>query len=351
MQRNLVIDFMKLVFVLCIFAGHINSLALRDEHIRPIMRLGFLGVEFFFIVSGYLMSMKIDKLAVGKAVDKVTFDFLYRKISIFYPYYITAYIMGFIVLHCKNTLDINVIIKHFIMSLPCLLQLSMAGISGYQVLAPTWFLSAMLISMLILFPLFYHYRDSSMLISTLLIIFLYGYIFHFKGILATIEPINNAIMYSGVLRGLAGISLGGICYRLCTKLKKQELTYFSRVMLTIIEISGYILIVSLMNYSCSIRLDFLILFLLTICIIISFSQKSYSTILEKYIPNKVGKLSMVIFFTDAIARNIVSIILPNSIRNEKIMPCFIVLFLLSFLILFIGEKVNNGVTKIKFTKK
>lgn len=154
MDRNKIIDLWKLIFVICIFIGHLNNVALVGEKNPIIMRLGFLGVEFFFIVSGFLMFKKIEFANNSSSLNRLTFEFLKRKIEIFFPCYCSVYILGFVVYHIGSEFDFNALIRHFIMSIPCIMQLNMVGMDGYQVLAPTWFLSAMLISMLFLFPLY-----------------------------------------------------------------------------------------------------------------------------------------------------------------------------------------------------
>ena len=67
-SRNKMIDILKIVFVIAIFCCHLNSLSQPKEKVELFMHLGFLGVEFFFIVSGYFMFSKLDKI---KEDDKI----------------------------------------------------------------------------------------------------------------------------------------------------------------------------------------------------------------------------------------------------------------------------------------
>lgn len=56
-KRNQIIDIAKLVFCIGILLNHTNSLnGVNKSNI--IMQYGFLGVEFFFVVSGFLMAKK-----------------------------------------------------------------------------------------------------------------------------------------------------------------------------------------------------------------------------------------------------------------------------------------------------
>lgn len=342
MERNIVIDFLKFLFILCIFGGHLNYIALAGENNPILMRLGFLGVEFFFIVSGAFMFYKIKKLNSNHSIQKLVFNYIERKVSIFMPYYLIAFFLGFVLFHYPDSFSLKIMSQHFIQSLPCLLQLEMLGIKGYQVLGPTWFLSAMLVSILLLFPLYYKYRSScNIYIAVVLAVIIYGYIFYRKGNLATINPIGDGFVYSGVLRGIAGMSMGAICLALSEKINEYEYTKLGAYIISITEIMGYLLIFVLMHISSRIRFDFLILVLMIPCIAITLSKKSYTVMIANYLPNWLGKLSMMMFLCDALVRRLICIVMSSSSRDQKIIPCIILLFLMSGIVWYIGNKFSN----------
>lgn len=187
-KRNKVIDILKLIFVFIIFINHSNTLIQPGEKISTIMHLGFLGVEFFFIVSGYLMLCKADNVDNAN-LGESTLSFIVRKISIFLPYYVIAWIIGFSISHINN-FSLKVILKDFIMSFFAIMQLEMAGFKTYQVLGPTWYLSSMLLSMLLLYPLALKFkRNYTLLIAPIIAIICYGYLSVNIGKLATITQI------------------------------------------------------------------------------------------------------------------------------------------------------------------
>lgn len=76
-QRNGTIDFMRFVFAIGIVLGH-------AEVIYDIVPNGWIGVEFFFLVTGWLMASK-----AARTDDKLSFSlvkrFIKRKILAFYP--------------------------------------------------------------------------------------------------------------------------------------------------------------------------------------------------------------------------------------------------------------------------
>lgn len=339
-SRNQMIDILKIVFVIAIFCCHLNSLSQPKEKVELVMHLGFLGVEFFFIVSGYFMFSKLDEIKEDD-ISNETIKFILRKISIFFPYYIFAYIIGFIVLHYQNKIQLNMLIKDLVMSIPSILQLQVSGIKCYQALTSTWYLSAMILSMCFLFPIAFKLKSIfSKITAPLIAVFIYGYLSLNIGNFATIAPINGGVVYTGLLRGIAGISLGCFCFETARYLREYKLSNYGKKIVTYLEILLYFLILYLMNYKATFRLDFIIVLLFIVALSITFSNQSHT----KNIMHKeylwIGKLSLIIFLVDPIARNFTKILLPMCSRNERILPCIVILILLSLLTYIGGDKVK-----------
>ena len=58
-QRNTCIDFLKFIFALIIVCYHTTGFYNMGSHSLCVS--GYIGVEFFFIVSGYLLANKADR--------------------------------------------------------------------------------------------------------------------------------------------------------------------------------------------------------------------------------------------------------------------------------------------------
>lgn len=302
------------------------------------MHLGFLGVEFFFIVSGCLMANTIEKQQhTITDTSKATIDFIIRKINIFFPYYIFSYVIGFIILHVPN-FSFHGVIKDVFMSIPNILQLQMAGFNGYQVLPSTWYLSAMLLSMAIIFPLALNLQNIFYkIIAPIVVVFIYGYFSFRVGNLAIISPVGGDIIQAGLLRGIAGISLGCICFKLAKKFSSLKYSHFGKNVITISEIFIYTIVLIMMNLQLEFRLDFVIVILFAIGNIITFSQVSNTQNIIKGQCSWIGKLAMVIFLVDPIARNISILLVPSGDKNERVIPCVVALMLLSYFVLIGGK--------------
>ena len=84
-KRNGFIDIMKMIFCMGVILNHLNTVSISSQMNSIVMRYGFLGVEFFFIVSGYLMAKNAAR-TFNHTVDigPTTWNFLLHKIMIIF---------------------------------------------------------------------------------------------------------------------------------------------------------------------------------------------------------------------------------------------------------------------------
>ena len=139
--RNGAVDFMKFVFSVIIVLFHTYRILPR----------GYLGVEFFFVVSGYFMSAHYYNNKEKYSIDnlgKSTLLFVKNKISKILPNYYIAWIIAFIVTHVyKKSFGIRVLLYDFFRAIPELLLLGMTGFWDYthSYNVVVWYISAMLL--------------------------------------------------------------------------------------------------------------------------------------------------------------------------------------------------------------
>lgn len=131
------------------------------------------------------------------------------------------------------------VLKDLIQSIPAFMHLGMAGFPMYQAIDPAWYISAMLLSMFILYPLLLLLRDKfTYIIAPLASIVIYGYLLFRVGNLATINPLEGSFVYTGLLRGIAGISLDAFAMKEPVLSRKSFTTKGCR-MLTLLELLCY----------------------------------------------------------------------------------------------------------------
>lgn len=286
-KHNGIISFWKFMFTLMIIALHVGlrMKSMLDIKLpnKNIFNGGSIGVEIFFIVSGYLITKNAFRVNTENSnLGVITFKYIWKKIKVFFPYILIAYLCA-LILHIKisNLKDYQVI-----NTIWDILLLRMSGIKYWHgVLGVAWYISAMLICMIILYPLAIKYKKNFIyIIAPLNVIFVGGWISHTYGNIADPE-VWTGIVYKSLLRAFFELSLGAIAYQFSEYIKSINFTKLGRRVLTFIEIFGFLSIFYFVNKpSPHDKYDFIMILILFISISIAFSEKS---ILQNFGNNKV----------------------------------------------------------------
>ena len=351
-KRNQMIDLARMIFCLAVVSNHWNSMVNGSESVYITTRYGYLSVEFFFVVSGYLMAAGLKKyqnISIGLATGKN----LLSKYKHILPYYCIAWILGMIAQHLSSTVAIQQIAKDAIRSVPAFLGLEMLGVPLYQANGPTWYISAMLVAILVTFPLLYKFKEKySGLIAPIISILGYSYLLATVGHFSTILPLENNIVYTGLIRGLAGMSLGCTCHRFANIISHRTFSLCGKKVLTTIEIGSYVLALLLMNSQGWVRPDFYVIILFAIAVTLTFSCKSFTAQLKLPVNSgTLGKLSLVIYLADSPARALTMKLLPDAGRDFRIIPSLLILLCFSTIVYFTGnllaKMITTGTQKIR----
>ncbi|KEJ92156.1 acyltransferase family protein [Synergistes jonesii] len=272
------IEFWRLVFCLAVVLYHSCYLT-PTRSLTSVFQGGYIGVDFFFIVSGLLMAKNVSKYTSG-SVFYDTCSFIRRKILRIYPCLLFAFMVSFIVRMTICDCAPAQIASCAVRSLPELMLLRMSGIGGYWVNTPTWYISAMVISMLVLFPMLLRVKDKSHYsVFMLLAVLSYGWLFFTMGSLE--NPYKwQGTFYSGLVRAFGGISLGVFCFTLSIKLRKSN---FDATALSALELLCYLTVLLHSFMKGRSFADFLLIALLAVAVSLSFSGgSSASSFFDKH---------------------------------------------------------------------
>ena len=143
MSRNNAIDFWRIIFTYLIMLFHFNTTFPWMQEVGLVPGW-YLGVEFFFLVSGYLIYARMEENekryggAIGYTIHR------YRTI---YPEYIVTFAMTFFAIHILGKSDLS-IPRHLYESIPEIILMQSIGIDrGWEwVNSVMWYLSAMIIA-------------------------------------------------------------------------------------------------------------------------------------------------------------------------------------------------------------
>lgn len=264
--RNGTIDFMRFVFTVGIVFCHAGA-------IWPGIPNGWIGVEFFFLVSGWLMCNKA--ICIEKPVTwNLVKAFIIHKLSGFYPEAILALILGggiYILSFCTTLRQILSVIAHVMLD-SLMLQVIVARFSNPG--GVMWYLSAMILGMLAIFPLMVTYKRDFIKYAIIVALLIYLYMWHTWNTVSPVyEPIAFHIGHIGLLRGIADMLLGCVSWFLTDWMRSRKV--LSKGFLTVLELLGYGIVLYLGHTGLlGSGLDFLCIALLMMAVTISFSEMS-----------------------------------------------------------------------------
>ena len=323
-KRNQTIDFFRFAFAVIIMFHHSRYL-LGDENCMFLG--GSLGVEFYFLVSGYLLMasvMKQKHQGGPVSISKETFAFLKHKLKFLYPEVAVAWgiAFGFTCVACQY--GIKDVAKRF---LNCCLEpflLFSFGLIDKSVNGVTWYLSSMLLAMAILYPLLRKYPTAmKYLIMPLSALFLLGWM-----CLADGHPRNPTKWigwtYKGNLRAMAELELGALSFFAAQRIRRIPFNRVAKLLLTVVEVGCYIINVLYMFYETPSRRDIFFIALLCLGICLSFSgQTLLSGMPESRAVFWLGKFSFPLYLSNLFYATSLNEILPETFTDIQRMTVYI----------------------------
>lgn len=296
-NRNGTIDILRFLFCIAIVLRHFSD-GMPDGS-PMIVPGGALGVEFFFIVSGYLMTCSAYKRVNNGSpvsVAKDTNFFMKRKMGSLLPDLIVASVFSMI---CYSITLIPRGLKYILIDVAqriwSPLMLSAAGF-GY--ITELWYLSAMIIVMLAFYPFLIKYFDSFVrIIAPLLAIFTLGYIS--KGLGSLLNPsLFVEVMHKGMIRAIGEIALGVAIYPLIQFLSKQILTKKAKILITLGNLLCLSFTLIIMLKRSNPKYDFICLLFITVSTILSFSHQGvFADKFDNRFFSWLGKLSLTLYLS------------------------------------------------------
>lgn len=248
-EKNLNIELLRVVFMIVICLWHFRGVA-------PSFNNGYLAVEFFFILSGFLLYKSFcrhPEISVSK--------FILKKIKVFYPAYIIMFIPTMIIrwrAWIPQNYDFDGIVSIFnIVIRDVFLIGGLEFLGGYPLNFPLWYITYYLLVSYFLYTLLKFVGEFSIHICFIFSFFCYTYLFNASDSL----DVSSNIDFHELVRGLAGMSLG-IFLSSCNSLQKSRMSnkFFSIFILMIIVSLFYCY--SLVHYDCYAILIYSILVLL-----------------------------------------------------------------------------------------
>ena len=201
---------------------------------------GYLLVEGFFMISGYLMFSSLQRNRERAELPDSTAVFLWRKYrSMFLPLLFSA-ISGFLIyelivfapMEASKVWDIPRLVFE-------IFPLQIAGFPGKWTTGVAWYVSAMLLAMAILHPIAKKKPEhAAYTVCPILALLLYGCLGATYGHLGVITDRFVGVVATGLLRALAGISAGMVLSVLVERGKEWRPSLGTKIALSAAELLG-----------------------------------------------------------------------------------------------------------------
>ena len=311
-KRNGEIELLRILFCLAVVGTHLNA------YFKPEMfKEGVFAVEFFFLVSGYFMAKSAERAESLTFGD--TMSFLSRKFKSFFPYYIVSVLIYFIVY--------RVILLHISLSetitgalylIPEMMFLQMGGFATESVLniPAVWYLSAMMISMLVLYPIAVRFRKSYGIIFLIGAIFGLGYLIRLHGgYIAVFRTTDAGLLYDGMLRGLCETALGAFCYQFSMFIKR-DISKLKKILLTAVKYACYIVTLVFVFSNFGNKYQPVVLVILTCAFILTTSEIAYNIPYCKFVAF-CGRFSLPLYLFHSVVFRCIYIYIQKKGANGR----------------------------------
>ncbi|SDB31296.1 Peptidoglycan/LPS O-acetylase OafA/YrhL, contains acyltransferase and SGNH-hydrolase domains [Pseudobutyrivibrio sp. YE44] len=334
-KKNGRVEFLRFIFALAILFFHIHKRFAGDDFVElgstgfNFFARGYIGVEFFFLVSGYLLASAAyaKREQSTEFIGTETALVMKKKFWNIFPYHLFAIILTIIV--NAYFLEETMLDRfHYLVdSWASIFFLQVFGFDSNWVNKLTWYVDVWLMVTFIFYPLLRkHYEVFVKIICPLLALFILGYMNHEYDGIAGVDGWTG-MFYKCFLRGLSEMALGCCTYSLTRQFNKYKFTNAGKKILGIVELICYLIA---FNFACTemdVNYGYPVIFVLWIAVTLSFLDVNpWGEFFNKPIFYQLGKASLMIYLNQFYAIRLVQELLPDVSFEMKALLCTLVTF-------------------------
>lgn len=311
-KKNTSIELMRFVFCMMVVIYHGSMVFQHTNSTFVLFKQGAFGVEFFFVLSGLLIMRHIDRLPDNSErmtyseLGEETLAYVWKKYCAIFPLNAVTFLIMAGELVWLSGYTIKQLIRTLIYGMPEFFMIQMSGLQFVRVNANDWYVSSLLIATLLLYPFMRKFRKLfTRVMAPLLVLISLGFLYQETGGI-TPTPVWVGFFFKGTVRGITELALGAIAYELSMKLTSLKLNRLGIFLVRVTEIMSYLAVFVFASSSESKKWPFVLLFVVTLGIIITYSQYSaLHRISNNRLVIYLGKLTLSIYFCQRAVQQIV----------------------------------------------
>lgn len=328
-MRNNVLDFYRIIFTIIICLHHFQGML--DN---KIIETGYIGVEFFFILSGFFLYQSYKKNKDDSAVD-----YTVKKLKRLYPEYIVAFVLCFILQIVKKSE--NDIVSYIFKAIPEITLIQNIGIFKGGFNYPLWYLSVLIFGGYLIFGLLK--RNEKLfkkVISPITIIFTFSLLNSAGKGLENWDTIYG--IYMPLLRGIADISIGVLLANFVES-KYFDVLKRNKGLFYIIEIFSYLCLTYIIIFNSKFEMYSIFFIAIIICSANNINSLSYK-LFNRKVFGKIGKITYSMYLNHASFIMIVSYLYKKILyKNVSAFLIIGIYFITLILYAVVSNKIINRI--------
>lgn len=347
-KRNYVLDLLRFLFSIMIVIHHSFVITNGEFRYAP---SGYIGVEFFFLVTGFYMMSYIERFWQKKGQEPVdigleTRRFVLKKADKIWPYLIVSDVVALIALAVYLKEDI---VHNVIYAFSEIFMVQMAGFPGSYPTGTAWYLSALMLALLVLFPVALKFKSMFLnVLAPLISVMIIGYLSLMYGSVGSDPGVWVGHFGKGLLRAIAEIALGAVCYGVSRQFEKCKVRLTLEVVLGMLEILCYAGVAYVAYRFQPGKTDVFAIGLLFAGVVITASRKSISYRLCNFrFFGVLGKLSMTIFLNNFYWSKCVRSMFPAASEKELLLYYMGISLLTAVVVYIAASGVRTVIQKLK----
>ena len=357
-QRNNIIELGRFVYSLLVVGYHIQlSYDEEDKSVDP-FECGALAVEYYFFLSGYFLARSLEKLSLDNKMSfiKKYYTFMKNKIKALLTVHFIAIIAILIIIACCDKKNFVNKLLPGITSI-FLVQMAVVYHGNFEkaLIVPEWYLSSMIICMLIMVPIFLAFRKLMKGVFVVLILLGVLAIFAVIFILITNMKLKPNMIFD--MRAWGEMNLSMFSYYLSLYIEKQTYSNGINILLKIVEIVAYCIPVILGIIPISANNEPICMSITGACafvaIFITFSKKGNIIKSEKanYIFGYLGSISLPIYIFHPVIIDLIDYVWIPCPKYAKYLIVFFSALALALLYRIIADFLNKKIEERKKRKE